>query len=281
MNQDGQSVARERLKRLTQKLHVYRLVKACLPQDFRSPMPEYRRVAIPLPPLKVEHFGYWGREEKAGHVARRYSQYIRSSLLDIGCDQKQLRDALGRPDLRYVGVDRNPPADICVDLEKEAIPVGDGEFETVVCLDVLEHLDRIREAFAELVRCTSRYLIVSLPNNWFGVYDHMRRGYGVPRFYGLPEEYPADRHRWFFNFDDADSFLQCGAEKHGLAVVERVAEWRVPSWPWWKRPFHALRLLGPRNASFRNRYYQTIWYVFEKSLQERSASNAADGRLSG
>ena len=98
-------------------------------------------MAISVPPLRVEHFGYWGREEKARHVARRYSKYILSSVLDVGCDQKQLRDAIGRSDLRYVGVDRTPPADICVDLDKDAIPVTDNEFDTVVCLDVLEHLD--------------------------------------------------------------------------------------------------------------------------------------------
>jgi len=255
---------RESAKDLAKKLHLYGFLKACLPQGFRSPPTEYRQVNIAVPPLKVEHFGYWGREEKARHVARRYRKYISKSLLDIGCDKKQLCDALADPHLRYVGVDRFPPADICIDLEKESIPVKDAEFHTVVCLDVLEHLENIHKVFPEIVRCSNRYIIVSLPNNWFGVYDHMLRGYGIPRFYGLPEDYPPDRHHWFFNFDDADHFLKCGAEKCGLSVVERVAEWRIPSWPWWKRPFHAVRLLGPRNAFFRNRYFQTLWYVFEK-----------------
>ncbi|MCX8038138.1 MAG: class I SAM-dependent methyltransferase [Candidatus Sumerlaeia bacterium] len=261
------------LKGAAQFLGVYSLLKACLPQGFRKPVTEYRRSKIYLPPLKIEHFGYWGRDEKAVHVSQRYAQYFGQSLLDVGCDQKQLRAAIGRSDLRYVGVDRTPPADLCLDLESDKIPVPDNEFDTVVALDVLEHLDHIREAFAELVRCTRRYLIVSLPNNGFGVYDHMLRGHGIPRFYGLPEEYPPDRHRWFFNFDDADHFLEYCAEKHGMKVVERVAEWRIPGWPWWKRPFHALRFfLGPRTAYFRHRYFQTIWYVFEKPLPNQNGT---------
>jgi hypothetical protein len=259
---------RDMVKWLTQRLHVYGFLKICFPHGFRVPIAGYSPVAIPVPPLKVEHVGYWGRDEKARHVARRYGKYFLNSVLDVGCDQKQLRDAIGRPDLRYVGVDRSAPADLCVDLEKQTIPVSDDEFDTVLCLDALEHLDGIHAAVADLVRCTRRFLIISLPNNWFGVYDYMLRGYGIPRFYGLPISYPDDRHRWFFNFDDADCFLQCCAERHRLRIVERIAEWRVPGWPWWKRPFHALRLLGPRNSFFRNRFYQTIWYVFEKAGRE-------------
>ena len=258
------SPVRENVKRLTRKLHIHGFLKACLPTGFRTPPIEYPPVAISVPPIKREHFGYWGREEKSHHVARRYANYFLTSVLDVGCDQKQLRDAIGRTDLRYVGVDRTAPADIRVDLEREEIPVAEAEFDTVLCLDVLEHLDGIHGAFAKLVRCTGRYLIISLPNNWFAAYDHMLRGCGVPRFYGLPASQPDDRHRWFFNFDDADHFLQCCAEKYRLRIVERIAEWRVPNWPWWKRPFHLLRLLGPRNCYFRNRFYQTVWFVFEK-----------------
>jgi len=258
------SSLRDKVKRIAQRLHIYGLLKACLPTGFRIPPTEYPRAAIAVPPLQIEHFDYWGREEKARHVARRYARYLVGSLLDVGCDRKQLRDAIGRADLRYVGVDRAAPADLCVDLEKEQIPVPDGAFDTVLCLDVLEHLDGIHAAFAKLVRCMRRYLIVSLPNNWFGVYDHLLRGHGIPRFYGLPAAYPDDRHRWFFNFDDADHFLQACAEEHGLRIVERVAEWRIPNWPWWKRPFLMLRFLGPHNAYYRNRFFQTVWFVFEK-----------------
>lgn len=260
----SEPTGRERLVELSKSLGLYRFLKSCLPQGLRSPKTSRRPVGISVPAMKVEHVGYWGREEKARHVARRYSKYLHTSLLDVGCDRKQLYEAIGRQDLRYIGIDLSDEADYSVNLEDSAIPMEDGGVDTVVCLDVLEHLDQIREAFAELVRCAGRYLIVSLPNNWFGVYDHMLRGDGIPRFYGLPEEYPPDRHRWYFNFDDADHFLQCCAEKHGLKIVERAAEWRNPSWPWWKRPFHALRLLGPRTAYYRNRYYQTLWFVFEK-----------------
>jgi hypothetical protein len=252
---------------------VKRLLKKMLPQGFRKP----RLIRWKLQnPLKVEHVGYWGRDEKARHVARRFNKHLirnlfpNSTILDVGCDKKQLLFALrdNAKTFVYLGLDRNAHADIQHDIEKGPFPLKDNSAHTVVALDVLEHTARPTLVFNELVRCARRYIIVSLPNNWFALYDHMLRGDGCHRYYGLPSSdggfFAEDRHKWFFNFQDADAFLWNMAYHNGLRVIERIAEWRIPSWPWWKRPFHALRLLGPRTPYYENRYFQTLWYVMEK-----------------
>ena len=275
-----------RIGRIARALGVYRALKACLPKGFRSPaVAEWLGVGVPVPPLHVEHCSYSGRDLKALHVAWRYGEYFRDSVLDVGCDRCQLRDALNlpfssdrldgmgihgavvRPNIQYTGIDRTDEADHSIDLNDcyFMLTFEEDSYDTVVCLDVLEHLSDPDGVMWQLARIARRFIIVSLPNCWFGAYDHLARGCGTPRHYGLHPDGPADGHRWWFNFDDADHWLQWQAKRNGLTIRERVAEWRLPDWPWWKRPWHLARFLfGRRNAYRRQRYFQTVWYVFEK-----------------
>lgn len=215
-------------------------------------------------PLRIEKTPFEDRPEKADFVASTFGQYLRGDVLDVGCDRCQLRDRLNPSSVDYVGLDRSPPATVCADLERGRLPFRDDAFDVVVCLDVLEHLENVHTALDELIRCSRKLIIVSLPNNWFGYHDVMRLGFGRGRFYGLPPEPPADRHRWFFNFDEADRFLSTKAVDHGLQVIERMALWKIPAWPGWKRPWHALRIRLWHNHYYRNRYYLNVWYVLGK-----------------
>ncbi|MFH1144533.1 MAG: methyltransferase domain-containing protein [Candidatus Eisenbacteria bacterium] len=62
-----------------------------------------------------------------------------------------LRDILGVAS--YVGVDIAGRPDIELNLEKaERLPFDDDAFDTVLCADVLEHLDNLHAIFDELVR---------------------------------------------------------------------------------------------------------------------------------
>lgn len=85
-------------------------------------------------------------------------QYASGSLLDIGCGTKPYADMAAPHVERHVGVDHSEsPHDATrVDLVGTAyqVPVEDRTFDTVLCTDVLEHLEdpqaAVREAFRVL-----------------------------------------------------------------------------------------------------------------------------------
>ncbi len=68
--------------------------------------------------------------------------------------------------IKYVGVDIIGDPDIMINLERDKLKIfDDNNFHTVICTEVLEHLDHIHEVFDELCRVAkntllSRYLII-------------------------------------------------------------------------------------------------------------------------
>jgi SAM-dependent methyltransferase len=76
-------------------------------------------------------------------------------VLDIGCGAKPYYPFFEPYASAYVGVDigGNPLADL--EGPVEALPVGDGEFDVVLCTQVLEHCDDPAQAARELRRVTA------------------------------------------------------------------------------------------------------------------------------
>ncbi|MDD5706673.1 MAG: methyltransferase domain-containing protein [Kiritimatiellae bacterium] len=199
------------------------------------------------------------RLSRSEFVSRRFAPYLRDTVLDVGCFEAPLRDLL--KSVKYTGVDFAGRPDIQLNLETTTrLPFDDGAFTCVLCIDVLEHLDNLHAVFDELVRVSGRYVIVSLPNCWCDARRAIERGKGQFAHYGLPAERPPDRHKWFFNLDEANRFLEARAAAAGLSLAERfVAEkpraapirlWRRLLYPGWR---------------YLNRYGRTLWAVLEKT----------------
>ncbi len=121
-----------------------------------------------------------------------------ASLLDAGCGEGEtiarIGDLLPR---RVVGVDLSPEAVAFTagrfpDLEVRTasvyeLPFADDEFELVLCLEVLEHLDDPRAALAELGRVSAGAVVVSVPHEpWFRLGSLLRGNY-VASFGNHPE----------------------------------------------------------------------------------------------
>lgn len=94
------------------------------------------------------------------------------SVCDVGCGTGYLvrKIRAARPDLRRVAgsdfiVDGIPPSSGTEfhAAKVEELPFADGEFDTVVCTHLLEHLLEPRKAVAELRRITRRRLIIVVP----------------------------------------------------------------------------------------------------------------------
>jgi len=212
---------------------------------------------------RVDLVRFATRAERIRYAAGTFARFLEGRVLDAGCDTKFLKQL--RPDLDYLGIDIGGDPDVVVDLEVAArLPFDDRSFDTVVCIEVLEHLDALHRTFAELVRVSDRYILVSLPNCWTAARRPVSRGKGSIGHYGLPATLPPDRHKWFFGLSEARDFVLASAQRHRL----RVLETRVSEKP---RPFIvrlARRLRRPNRERYLNLYAHTFWAVFEREQPE-------------
>jgi len=178
-------------------------------------------------------------------------------ILDVGCFEAPLRKIVG-PE-RYTGIDIAGEPDILINLEKaNKLPFQDGEFNTVICIEVLEHLENIYELSEELFRLSSQFVLISLPNSWRDARSKIEKGYGSFAHYGLPRNRPKDRHKWFFNLEEAANYLKEITPEHWECQVIATEPLR----PALTRRMRRLMNPGTRYA---NRYCQTAWALYQKS----------------
>jgi len=226
--------------------------------------------------MNVDYIVFKQRADRSAYIAREFGRYLKGRVLDVGCDQAVLRSLLSK-EVRYTGIDIGGSPDIALDLDHiERLPFADSAFDTTVCSDVLEHLDNIHMIFAELVRVTRRYLVISLPNNWANARRPIERGKGSIAHYGLPAKRPADRHKWFFGFSEAVSFLKEQEKNFPLSVVEMRANDKPRPLP--LRMMRRLRF--PVRERYLNRYAHTVWTVFEKKITPEFISAETKNKFS-
>lgn len=112
------------------------------------------------------------------------------SLLDIGCGEgvltQQWATELG--DRRVVGIDLDDPKLAAewqtrqrpnleyITMRAENLPFSDNEFEVTTAIEVLEHVPDPAHTVAEMTRCASRYLLVSVPREPLWRMLNMARG---------------------------------------------------------------------------------------------------------
>lgn len=205
------------------------------------------------PALAIAHARFARRSDRPHFLARLHAPLLMGRVLDVGCDEAVLR-AYCAPG-SYTGLDRTPAADVCQDLVREPrLPFAPHSFDTVVCWDVLEHVDEPHALFTELARVARTHLLVSLPNPWNAARKQLGRGHGAIQHYGLPPEAPLDRHRWFFNLSEAEEFLRAQAGRNGLELATRTV--LLKPRPWLVRA--ARRLLHPDPVHYQNLYAHTL-----------------------
>lgn len=207
--------------------------------------------------IPTEYVAFQTRQQRTEFLLSRYRGYLSDSVLDVGCYEAPLRELL--PDVEYFGVDIVGKPDLTLDLEAtERLPFEDGQYHSVMCVEVLEHLDSLHRIFDELVRVARRYLIVSLPNCWCAARRQISRGHGAISHYSLPVERPPDRHKWFINITQAREFFEAkandGLKLRDLCVAEKPRNPLVT----------ALRRLRYNPERYHNRYAHTLFAVYEK-----------------
>jgi 2-polyprenyl-3-methyl-5-hydroxy-6-metoxy-1,4-benzoquinol methylase len=123
-----------------------------------------------------------------------------SSMLDVGCGEGVLvqRWARARPDARVVGIDLEeesiqagwaehsaPNLEYRV-MEAASLPFAADEFELASAIEVLEHVPDPEHTVAEMARCASRHLLVSVPREPLWRMLNMARGAYWPALGNTP-----------------------------------------------------------------------------------------------
>ena len=205
----------------------------------------------------LTHLRYNSREERAAYTYKKYGEFLQGRILDVGCGDAYLKELVGS---EYVGIDITGKPDVVFDLEQGKLPLKSDSFDCVVCTDVLEHLENIHDMFFELARVTRKYVIISLPNNWNPFIKKILKGESDLKFYGLPVEKPKDRHKWFFNYEEAKNFIYGMAEKVRINVIicEPYCHFEQ------RRPFFKFLLQKILNEKRYNNIVLALWAVLEK-----------------
>ena len=121
-----------------------------------------------------------------------------ASLLDAGCGEgvatAWLADVV--PDAPVTGLDGRPdavaqltqrvPRAVGVTGDLYKMPFEDGQFDVVVCTEVLEHTERPADAVRELVRVADRALLLTVPHEPFFRAGNVARGRYVGRLGNTP-----------------------------------------------------------------------------------------------
>jgi ubiquinone/menaquinone biosynthesis C-methylase UbiE len=121
-------------------------------------------------------FYQWHLQEVMGCLYDVIAATEPRNVLDAGCGEGYVLDFISRrnPDLKLVGVDLSEQA---VQYAKEhfgqraefrkgsvyKLPFSDKSFDTVVCSEVLEHLDDAGRAIAELRRVARKAVVITVP----------------------------------------------------------------------------------------------------------------------
>jgi len=203
---------------------------------------------------------YRNRTTKAKWVTEQFKSIFGEikSILDVGCDGRCLKNCLPEG-IKYIGLDNFHEADIHFDLDKgKKLPLDNNSFDLVYCSDVLEHLENIHSVFDELCRISRKYIIVSLPNPFSGIFPVLL---GRTKLEGLPPEKVEDRHRWFFTNEEAVSFLKHRAEKNGCKVAQIT--YTIDYQKGVKKLFKII-ISGFNRKRMLNWFNGTTWFLIEK-----------------
>ena len=106
-------------------------------------------------------------------------EFLCGSNLDVGCGPGFLAARCRQDNMRYQGVDFSPyvvelakelfgDRFFCVDAATEQLPFPDRTFDTVICSDVIEHIEDHSLIIPELFRVSKRTVVVSVPTSMGG-----------------------------------------------------------------------------------------------------------------
>lgn len=168
-------------------------------------------------------------------------KYGRGLAVDVGCGRGKYRDLIGRHASRYVGLDNmtslrqfapggGPAVDIVADVM--ALPLAAKSCDTVVCLQVIEHVPEPGVLMAELGRVCRGGGHLLLATGWLAPY------HAEPRDY---YRFSVDAFQYLF-------------DRHGFDLIELIPNGGV----WTLLAWSALRVVELRSVAWRRRLGRVV-----------------------
>lgn len=153
-------------------------------------------------------------------LVSRFANEHGGTLLDLGARDRILRGYLDTSRIDYKSHDVIPDHDYTFDLENP-IPLPDQCFDIVVALDVLEHVENIHNAFAEMMRIAGHYVIITLPviNNLNWRLSFLLTGQLGGKYWLMPE-HQGDHHRWVTTYSSIRQFVGANALRCGFQIEQ-------------------------------------------------------------
>lgn len=209
--------------------------------------------------MNIHRHFFTQRVDRTQFLYNNYKEVFQESVLDVGCYEAPLRDILPK-NVAYTGIDIAGNPDITLNLEEcDQLPFDDNSFRNVICIEVLEHLNRLHFIIDEIFRVAQKEVIISLPNCWASARTPIERGNGSIAHYGLPIEAPIDRHKWFMNVSEIHSFFTNYAQSHPKisSVNLQGVENKKPALA------HFYRSLVNPGERYANRFVHTVFAHFK------------------
>ena len=132
-------------------------------------------------------------------------------LLDVGCRGCELKPHVENI-YDYEGLDlfQNEEKSVKYVMNiEDGTNFSDGTFDVVVALDVIEHLNDMRQGLLELYRVSKRSMLIMLPNLAHILFRYRFAKTGrLNAKYDLKYDMGLDRHRWLTIADQTDSYMQ-------------------------------------------------------------------------
>ena len=215
---------------------------------------------------------YRTRSQRNQQAAQLIQNLLGSNvnILNIGSGGEEfLKGAL--PDTEIFDVDIAGKADLLVDLETvDRFDFKDDQFNLVIALDLLEHIENFHDILKEMIRCSNQHVLISLPNpasSFISIVKNRRRnpdeatqrGY-YEKFYGLPLEKPIDRPKWFFTVDDVRALFDHHVETGRISGVKYFSGHR------WSIARLILRAVLGRRIYY-NLFLPNIWILAKKTVK--------------
>lgn len=157
--------------------------------------------------MKIKKQAYRTRDERHHFLLKMFSDCFSINILNVGGGGKKHLAKYLNKEISYYEIDIAGKPDLIFDLERDDLKIfKTNQFETVLCTDVLEHINDFHNVFNHLLRISNKNVIISLPNSYQSILATLS-SQDTMKFYGLPLKKPEDRHKWFFSATDIESFF--------------------------------------------------------------------------
>ena len=146
------------------------------------------------------------------YVAKKIGKLNGDRVLDIGCRDMILKESL-EGDYDYTGIDYDEKSSkksnyINHNLEN-GLPNNENNYDIIIALDVLEHLENIHDVFKELFTKCNKTVIIALPNiAYYKFRFNFLTSGNLSGKYHFGQDKTLDRHRWVTNYNTIDKFVQ-------------------------------------------------------------------------